>query len=338
VDVVVENPAGDSATSVSDEFTFNSGSSPTVSAVSPAWGDVAGGNYVTVTGTNFSGVTAVDFGGTAATSFTVLSSTVLVAQAPSSGSTGTVDITVTTYNATSGTGVDDHYFYDAAPTAVNDSYTATTATLLTVSTPGVQSNYSDPASLTMTMVLVSTTTHGTLSLASNGSFTYTSAGAYTGTDTFTYYDNDGYENSNIATVTITVGAPMLAAGGEKTPEVAETSGVLTQSGGAKTREKTPEVAETSGVLTQGELNTIVTAAIQRWAAVLNSTTVITSMEHESVTVANLSGAYLGLTTAQGILISSNAAGYGWYVDPTPAENEAFVAGGPPTPPTATGGE
>ena len=47
--------------------TVNQGAAaPTVSAVNPNAGPIAGGTSVTITGTNFTGATAVSFGGTAA--------------------------------------------------------------------------------------------------------------------------------------------------------------------------------------------------------------------------------------------------------------------------------
>jgi hypothetical protein len=111
VDVTVTNPTGTSATSSSDHYTYNSGSAPTVTGRSPTSGPVAGGNLVTVTGTNFLGVYQVKFGATAADSFTILSSTTLVVTAPAAGGTGSVDITVTSYDGTSTISSSDVYTY-----------------------------------------------------------------------------------------------------------------------------------------------------------------------------------------------------------------------------------
>lgn len=90
------------------------------------------------------------------------------------------------------------------PTAVNDAYTATEDTTLTVDAPGVLANDTDVDSPSLTAVLVSTTSNGTLNLNSNGSFTYTPNSDFAGTDTFSYMANDGTADSNVATVTITV--------------------------------------------------------------------------------------------------------------------------------------
>jgi hypothetical protein len=44
----------------------------------------------------------------------------------------------------------------------------------------------------------------------------------------------------------------------------------------------------------------------------------------SFEIADLSGASLGLTTADTIYIDSNAAGFGWFVDATPADDSEFA--------------
>ena len=59
----------------------------------------------------------------------------------------------------------------------------------------------------MSAVKVSDPSHGTLTLNSDGSFTYTPTAGYHGPDSFTYKANDGFQDSNTATVTITVDAP-----------------------------------------------------------------------------------------------------------------------------------
>lgn len=87
---------------------------PTVTALSPSAGPLAGGNTITITGTALTGATAVLFGTTAATSFTVSSATEITATAPA-GSAGAVDVQVTTPGGTSATGSADQYTYTVAP-------------------------------------------------------------------------------------------------------------------------------------------------------------------------------------------------------------------------------
>ncbi|MBS0582880.1 MAG: IPT/TIG domain-containing protein, partial [Proteobacteria bacterium] len=81
---------------------------PTVTAVTPSAGPLAGGTSVTITGANLAGITAVKFGATNAASFTVNSATQVTATAPA-GSAGTVDVTVTTAGGTSATSAADQY-------------------------------------------------------------------------------------------------------------------------------------------------------------------------------------------------------------------------------------
>jgi YVTN family beta-propeller protein len=75
---------------------------PAVSALYPASGPIAGGTQVTITGENFSGANAVDFGSTPAQSFTC-GNTSCTAVSPASGTTGSVDVSVTTGWGTSST-------------------------------------------------------------------------------------------------------------------------------------------------------------------------------------------------------------------------------------------
>jgi hypothetical protein len=117
VDVTVIDPGGRSATSSRDVFTFFV--LPTVTAVSPTAGPVAGGTEVLVSGTGFTPSTAVEFGSTAGTAITVLSSSLLVATSPAG--TGVVDVTVTTAPGTSATSPADQFTYETAPTVTSVS-------------------------------------------------------------------------------------------------------------------------------------------------------------------------------------------------------------------------
>jgi uncharacterized delta-60 repeat protein len=71
---------------------------------------------------------------------------------------------------------------------------------------GVLSNDHDTDSDSLTAVLVSNASNGSVTLNPDGSFTYTPAANFYGTDTFIYKVNDGTADSNIATVTINVSA------------------------------------------------------------------------------------------------------------------------------------
>jgi len=103
---------------------------------------------------------------------------------------GTLSITVNNVNRT--------------PTAQNDSYEASQNDTLTVTTPGLLSNDSDPDNDPLTTIKASDPDNGELTFNTNGSFTYSPNTDFTGTDTFAYTANDGTTDSDPATVTITV--------------------------------------------------------------------------------------------------------------------------------------
>ena len=69
---------------------------------------------------------------------------------------------------------------------------------------GVLQNDTDTKQTGLTAVLVSGPANGTLSLSGDGSFVYTPNANFAGTDSFTYLANDGQDDSNVATATITV--------------------------------------------------------------------------------------------------------------------------------------
>lgn len=76
-------------------------------------------------------------------------------------------------------------------------------------------------------------------------------------------------------------------------------------------------------LTDAELAPIVREAVRRW-----NTTVLTAAERAllrtvTVHVGDLDGATLGLTGGTTVTIDRDAAGYGWFVDPTPRSDTEF---------------
>ena len=93
----------------------------------------------------------------------------------------------------------------SVPVANPDSYTVVAGNVLTVNAAGgVLANDTNADGNPLTAALVSTTSHGTLSLNANGSFSYHPAAGFSGTDSFTYTAGDSYATSSPATVTITV--------------------------------------------------------------------------------------------------------------------------------------
>jgi len=93
---------------------------------------------------------------------------------------------------------------DDPPLAIDDLYTVAEGETLDVSAPGVLANDVTSPWEPLTAILVSDVSYGTLSLEPDGSFIYIHGGSETTSDSFTYYDNDGTEDSNVATANIVV--------------------------------------------------------------------------------------------------------------------------------------
>jgi hypothetical protein len=97
---------------------------------------------------------------------------------------------------------------NSAPTALDDGFTGTEGSVLNVPAPGVLANDSDPENASLTAILDTDLTGGTLSFNSDGSFSFDGpAGAHT----FTYVAHDGQANSAPATVTIDINDLPMAA-------------------------------------------------------------------------------------------------------------------------------
>ena len=91
------------------------------------------------------------------------------------------------------------------PVANNDAYDALSGIQLTVlAADGLLLNDHDIESDVLKAVLVTPPTNGTLAFSDDGSFQYTPGPGFAGDDTFTYRANGGSNDSDPATVTITV--------------------------------------------------------------------------------------------------------------------------------------
>ena len=88
---------------------------PTVSAVTPNSGPVAGGQSVTITGTGFTGATGVTIGGSAATGVTVVSDTQITATTPAHAA-GSASVVVTT---SAGSNVPNTLYTYAVPSTLS---------------------------------------------------------------------------------------------------------------------------------------------------------------------------------------------------------------------------
>ncbi|MGB3401231.1 MAG: DUF4347 domain-containing protein, partial [Microcoleaceae cyanobacterium] len=102
------------------------------------------------------------------------------------------------------------------PVADDDNYTTPLDTPLTINTPGVLEGDTDADGDPLTVAIATEPSSGSVTLNPDGSFSYTPNPGFIGDDSFTYIANDGEDNSNVATVTISVADPT-----ENTPPVAD---------------------------------------------------------------------------------------------------------------------
>jgi VCBS repeat-containing protein len=90
------------------------------------------------------------------------------------------------------------------PQSADDAYSTDEDSTLIVPAPGVLMNDNDVNGDGLTAVLDTNPTHGTVTLNSDGSFNYMPDDDYNGSDSFTYHADDGTDEGNVATVTITI--------------------------------------------------------------------------------------------------------------------------------------
>ncbi len=125
---------------------------------------------------------------------------------PSSGFVGTDTFTYKDTNSagTSNTATVSLVVQAVVPVAHNDAYAPIYSHAYKVNAPGVLGNDYAGDTGSLTAKLVSTVSHGTLTLNSDGSFLYSPTFEYSGTDSFTYTATNAIGTSNTATVTITI--------------------------------------------------------------------------------------------------------------------------------------
>ena len=90
------------------------------------------------------------------------------------------------------------------PVATSESGFLNANATLTVTAPGVLGNDNDPENDTLTAILVDDVQYGSLSLSADGSFTYTPLNGYFGSDSFTYRADDGTNQSEVTTVSLSI--------------------------------------------------------------------------------------------------------------------------------------
>jgi len=76
-----------------------------------------------------------------------------------------------------------------------------------------------------------------------------------------------------------------------------------------------------------QLAPIVEEAKARWIASGLTEEQVSTLAAIQFSIIDLDGGTLGLTDGTSVLIDRTAAGYGWFIDPTPFTNEEFVNGG-----------
>jgi hypothetical protein len=77
-------------------------------------------------------------------------------------------------------------------------------------------------------------------------------------------------------------------------------------------------------LTQAELRPTVTEALARWTAAGLNAQALDAMRQVEFVVTDLPGAYLGLAQTNRVYLDTDAAGHGWFVDPTPTDDLEFA--------------
>ena len=93
------------------------------------------------------------------------------------------------------------------PTTVSDTLTVNEAGTITLTASGSSTlldNDTDSEGDSLTAIGVTSPTNGTLTLNPNGTFSYVHDGSETTTDTFSYKSNDGTNDGNTVTITITI--------------------------------------------------------------------------------------------------------------------------------------
>jgi parallel beta-helix repeat protein len=78
-------------------------------------------------------------------------------------------------------------------------------------------------------------------------------------------------------------------------------------------------------LTQADLQPIVPEAIARWSSAGLDAATVQKLTQVQFVIGDLPGSYLGETEGTAIYLDANAAGNGWFIDPTPASDEEFSA-------------
>ena len=128
------------------------------------------------------------------------------------------------------------------------------------------------------------------------------------------------------TSALTPGSHTITASYAATSKFAASSNSLTEAITAALMVDTAAAPKGSPQLvTEPQLVSMLAAAEQRWAAAAG-VQVLAALSGVTVQVADLPSGMLGEEVGKTILIDRDAAGYGWFVDPTPTKDEEFTPG------------
>jgi len=83
----------------------------------------------------------------------------------------------------------------------------------------------------------------------------------------------------------------------------------------------PAMADSPAALTSEDLDGVIAEAVERWSAVVPYAGTV--LNDVSFRIADFTGLTLGIADRNVILIDSDAAGYGWFVDSTPSDDMEF---------------
>ena len=121
----------------------------------------------------------------------------------------------------------------------------------------------------------------------------------------------------------TVQTTGLPAGLVLTPEYNATNLTLVVSAALQAAAPASASAAQRESLSPGVLQALAAAAIDRWAAAGIGTAELDRMRRVDLRVADLDGDLLGVASGGTITLDNDAAGYGWFIDPTPFQDEEF---------------
>jgi hypothetical protein len=125
---------------------------------------------------------------------------------------------------------------------------------------------------------------------------------------------------NYTTGTCTTPAPLLAGStGAKS-----IGSIATDIASVKSSQSV--LSETTGRLSDADLCVIVDAAVQRWAAAGLGKDQIAALSLINFRVSDLPGSYLAESSSGLVNVDADAAGHGWFIDPSPLDDREFGSG------------